>query len=90
MRQSYNMAGVSYEDDVSNSGYPAPAPTYPAPNQQSNQPPEPQQEPSSKTYGLGLRKGGSVKKYKSGGKVSSASTRGDGCAVRGKTKGRMV
>ena len=27
---------------------------------------------------------------KKGGKVSSASKRGDGCAVRGKTKGRMV
>jgi len=28
--------------------------------------------------------------YKKGGKVSSASKRGDGCAVRGKTKGRFV
>jgi hypothetical protein len=28
--------------------------------------------------------------YKKGGKVSSASKRADGCAVRGKTKGRMV
>lgn len=28
--------------------------------------------------------------FKRGGKVSSASSRGDGCAVRGKTKGRMV
>ena len=28
--------------------------------------------------------------YKKGGKVSSASKRGDGCAIRGKTKGRMV
>ena len=27
---------------------------------------------------------------KTGGKVSSASKRADGCAVRGKTKGRMV
>jgi hypothetical protein len=33
--------------------------------------------------------GGSVG-YKSGGKVSSASKRGDGCAVKGKTKGRMI
>ena len=30
------------------------------------------------------------KEYKKGGKVSMASKRGDGCAVRGKTKGRMV
>lgn len=29
-------------------------------------------------------------KYKKGGKVSSASKRGDGCAQRGKTKGRFV
>lgn len=28
--------------------------------------------------------------YSKGGKVSSASKRGDGCAQRGKTKGRMV
>ena len=30
------------------------------------------------------------KKMKKGGKVSSASSRADGCAQRGKTKGRMV
>jgi hypothetical protein len=28
--------------------------------------------------------------YKKGGKVSSASKRADGCAIRGKTKGKMV
>lgn len=28
--------------------------------------------------------------YKKGGKVSSASKRADGCAVKGKTRGRMV
>jgi hypothetical protein len=28
--------------------------------------------------------------YKKGGMISSASKRADGCAVRGKTKGRMV
>jgi hypothetical protein len=32
----------------------------------------------------------SFKKMASGGKVSSASKRADGCAVKGKTKGRMV
>ena len=31
-----------------------------------------------------------TKNYKSGGKVSSASSRADGCAIKGKTKGRMV
>jgi hypothetical protein len=30
------------------------------------------------------------KQYKKGGKVSSASSRADGCAQRGKTKGRMI
>jgi hypothetical protein len=31
-----------------------------------------------------------TKAYKSGGKVKSASSRADGCCVKGKTKGRMV
>jgi len=41
-----------------------------------------------------FKKGGSVKKkaknYASGGSVSSASKRADGCCQKGKTKGRMV
>jgi hypothetical protein len=28
--------------------------------------------------------------YKKGGKVSSASSRADGCAIKGKTRGRMI
>ena len=40
--------------------------------------------------GIEFKKGGKVKKMASGGKVSSASKRADGCAIRGKTKGRMV
>jgi hypothetical protein len=35
---------------------------------------------------LGMKNGGSVKKMSSGGKVKSASSRADGCAVRGKTR----
>jgi hypothetical protein len=35
----------------------------------------------------GFKKGGAVKKMAKGG---SASSRADGCAVRGKTKGRMI
>ena len=35
------------------------------------------------------KKGGAVK-YKKGGSVSSASKRADGCAVKGKTKGRII
>lgn len=36
-----------------------------------------------------MKKGGAVKKYASGGSVSSASKRADGIAQRGKTKGRI-
>lgn len=37
----------------------------------------------------GLGKKGKLD-YKKGGKVSSASKRADGCAIKGKTKGRFV
>lgn len=40
--------------------------------------------------GDGMKKGGKVKKMAKGGSVSSASKRADGCAQRGKTRGRMV
>lgn len=40
--------------------------------------------------GPAMRKGGKVKKMAKGGKVSSASKRGDGCATKGKTKGKFV
>lgn len=38
--------------------------------------------------GEGMRKGGKVKKMAKGG--STASKRGDGCATKGKTKGKFV
>ena len=37
-----------------------------------------------------FKHGGKVKKYAGGGSVSSASKRADGCATKGKTKGRFV
>jgi hypothetical protein len=37
-----------------------------------------------------MREKAGITSYKSGGSVSSASSRADGCAVRGKTKGRIV
>ncbi len=37
-----------------------------------------------------LRRKAGITSYKSGGSVSSASKRADGCAIRGKTKGRMI
>jgi hypothetical protein len=40
--------------------------------------------------GYNKNKGGMIKKMSSGGKVGSASKRADGCAMRGKTKGRMI
>ena len=44
------------------------------------------------TYKPGMKKGGVVKKMAKGGAVSasSASRRGDGCAAKGKTKGKFV
>jgi hypothetical protein len=36
------------------------------------------------------KKGGKISSYKAGGKVSSASKRADGCAVKGKTRGKIV
>jgi hypothetical protein len=37
-----------------------------------------------------FKKGGKVKPYAKGGSVSSASKRADGCATKGKTKGKML
>ena len=55
------------------------------------------QEKARRSMGFGsYKQGGNVKKscgggkMASGGKISSASKRADGCAIRGKTKGRMV
>ena len=42
------------------------------------------------TAGLGMKKGGKVKKMAKGGSVGSASKRADGIAQRGKTRGKMV
>jgi hypothetical protein len=41
---------------------------------------------------VGAKRGGKIKakKYAGGGSVGGASRRADGCAMRGKTKGRMV
>ena len=39
---------------------------------------------------MAKKRGGAVKKYASGGTVSSASKRADGIATKGKTRGRMV
>lgn len=39
--------------------------------------------------GRAMRKGGKVHKYAKGGSVGSASRRGDGIAMRGKTRGKM-
>lgn len=37
-----------------------------------------------------MKSGGRVKRYASGGSVSSASKRADGCATKGKTRGKFV
>jgi len=40
--------------------------------------------------GSRMKAGGRVKKMASGGSVKSSCQRGDGCAIKGKTKGKMV
>jgi hypothetical protein len=40
-------------------------------------------------FSLGMKRGGKVKAFASGGSVSSASSRGDGIASRGKTRGKI-
>jgi hypothetical protein len=40
-------------------------------------------------YSKGMKRGGAVKKFASGGSVSSASKRADGIATKGKTRGRI-
>lgn len=42
------------------------------------------------TFTKGVRQGLKDEGYKKGGKVSSASSRGDGIATKGKTKGTMI
>ena len=46
--------------------------------------------PKSRNYDSGDRTPRMSDDYAKGGKVSSASSRADGCAVKGKTKGRFV
>lgn len=50
--------------------------------------PRPMDERMPEKQGMGLKKGGKVKKMAKGG--STASKRADGCATKGKTKGRFV
>ena len=50
---------------------------------------DPRSSPGANGGVPGMKKGGKVKAYAKGGMVSSASSRGDGIAQRGKTKGRM-
>jgi len=57
----------------------------PRPPQLTNEPLKIGREPLK----LGMKKGGAVKKYSSGGSVSSASKRADGIATKGKTRGRI-
>lgn len=47
------------------------------------------EDEKAQKLGYGIKKGGMVKKYASGGSVSSASRRADGIAQRGKTRGKV-
>jgi hypothetical protein len=50
----------------------------------------PSQDERDRMARNGMKKGGKVKAMAKGGSVSSASNRADGCASKGKTKGRFV
>jgi hypothetical protein len=53
----------------------------------------PDNKPKGGSGGMGVMPKSGVKRtpeFKSGGAVSSASKRADGCAIKGKTRGRMV
>ena len=52
--------------------------------------PKEESKPVKKKAGGKIGMGMTKNNYKKGGKVSSCSKRADGCAVKGKTKGRMV
>ena len=39
---------------------------------------------------MGFKRSGGKVGYASGGKVGSASKRADGCAIKGKTRGRII
>jgi hypothetical protein len=51
---------------------------------------EREEEEAAEIAAAEAAEGRSTQGMKKGGKVSSASSRADGCAQRGKTKGRMV
>lgn len=73
---------------------PKPAPTNPksgfAIGPQNINPVRPPVGAPASINGLGSRFARAAKPMKKGGKVSSASKRADGCAIKGKTKGKMV
>jgi len=52
-------------------------------------PKKPLDESDTSGGAVGFKRGGKMKKYASGGMVSSASRRADGIATKGKTRGRM-
>jgi len=52
-------------------------------------PKKPLDESDTTGGAVGFKRGGKMKKYASGGMVSSASKRADGIATKGKTRGRM-
>ena len=89
MAQSRGALGGNQAPANMGAGVPDYAKSYMAQAGQSAAPPA---FKSLAGMGAFMKKGGKVKAkaYAKGGTVSSASKRADGCAQRGKTKGRMV
>jgi hypothetical protein len=78
-------------DSMSSSGLPAPADSGVTDNLQAKMlRQKAEQEAAERGESPAMKRGGAVKKMAKGGSVSSASKRADGCATKGKTKGRFV
>jgi hypothetical protein len=76
---TFSWKGKKYTTEMADAKKPAAAPMR-----------ETMESETGTTNPSEYKRGGKVKKMATGGSVSSASKRADGCAQRGKTRGRMV
>lgn len=84
-------AGQAYNQAMTNTpAAPMPAASMPRPAASASQRPANVQEAIQEMQDAKARKKIADMGYKKGGKVSSASRRADGCAERGKTRGKMI
>lgn len=89
----YQKAKAFVKEDVDawKSILSSPPPTDDTSSQDTSKSPD--MGPNGNVWASGHKKGGVIRgggKMARGGKVSSASSRADGCATKGKTRGRIV